>query len=126
MNESKVGKKPRKQANLSITKEEALGQLKHLANKEKWVEKDFGEFIQLSSGLLRLRDEEVKEFHSILLRVPHTHLPRILYYVTNQRFIDFISEKSNVSFYFIASLKANLTRFIGYQLKPKQADSARD
>jgi hypothetical protein len=112
MNESKAGKEHRKQANLSTTKEEALGQLKHLANKEKWVEKDFGEFIQLSSGLLRLRDEEVKEFYSILLRVPHTHLPRILYYVTNQRFIDFISAKSNVSFYFIASLNASLTRFI--------------
>lgn len=83
-----------------------------MAYKEKWVEKDFGDFVQISSSLCRLTDEEIKKFYSILLQVPHTHLPRTLYYIVNQRFIDFTSGKSSISFHFLSSLSEGLAHLI--------------
>ncbi|MGB3312333.1 MAG: hypothetical protein WA939_20355 [Nodosilinea sp.] len=112
MNEKKVSKEIKTQAKIFLRKEEALEHIKHLACKKKWVEKDFGDFVQISSGLCRLKDEEIKEFHSILLRIPHTHLPRTLYFIVNQRFIDFISGKTNISFHFVSSLSEDLIELI--------------
>lgn len=112
MNEKKVGKGLKTQAKIFLRKEEAIEHLKYLAYKEKWVEKDFGDFVQISSSLCRLTDEEIKKFYSILLQVPHTHLPRTLYYIVNQRFIDFTSGKSSISFHFLSSLSEGLAHLI--------------
>jgi len=112
MTEKKINRNSGQAKKTSLSKEAALGQLENIARKEKWHEQDLTDFIQTCSLLLHFNEEDVKKFYSILLQVPQSHLPRVLYYIVNQRFIDFISRKSNVSFRFISSLNNDLIQFI--------------